>query len=105
MRRRRGRMRKRRAAIKTLCSVLGSVALGCAVWLALILAFLFDPYEPPGPPKIVEDHGMSYTLEEWQQLQEEKAAYEAEEAARQQEELECMQKVQEAEDSEIASKE
>ena len=48
---------------------------------------------------------MSYTLEEWQQLQEEKAAYEAEEAARQQEELECMQKVQEAEDSEIASKE
>lgn len=79
MRRRRGRMRKRRAAIKTLCSVLGSVALGCAVWLALILAFLFDPYEPPGPPKIVEAHGMSYTLEEWQQLQEEKAAYEAEE--------------------------
>ena len=102
MRRRRMRMRKRRAAIKTLCSVLGSVALGCAVWLALILAFLFDQYEPPGPPKIVESHGMSYTLEEWQQLQEEKAAYEAEEAARQQEELECMQKVQEAGNSRIS---
>lgn len=56
MRRRRRRIRKRRAAIKTLCSVLGSVALGCAVWLALILAFLFDPYEPPRTSK---DRGSS----------------------------------------------
>lgn len=94
MHRRRRRINKRRAAIKTLCSVLGSIALGCVMGLSLILAFLYDPYEPPGSPKIVQAHGMSYTLDEWQQLQEEKAAYEAEEAARQKEELEYIQKIQ-----------
>ena len=96
MRRRRGRIRKRRAAKKTLCSVLGSMALGCVVWLALILGFLFDPYEPPGPPKIVEAHGISYTLDEWQQFQEEKAAYEKEEKKQQEEEAEYYRKVLEA---------
>ena len=94
-------MRKRRAAIKTLCSVLGSVALGCAAGLALILAFLFDPYEPPEAPKVIEDHGTSYTLEEWRKFQDEKAAYDAEKETAQQEELEYMQRVLDAGNSRI----
>lgn len=92
----RQKMRIRRKAaisIEIICNALVYVALGYICCLALLLAFIFDPYQPPEYEITVEANGMVYSQQDWEQLQNEKAAYDSQIAKKEKRESKLLQKV------------